>query len=90
MYDPKSDGVAERPAQESKEQQRVTKIALQRRTKTKISPKAPILQWIVTHAMETINRSLVGADGRTPRYRLHGKDFDGNVTREKSLKSRAT
>ena len=29
------------------------------------------------HAVETINRFLVGADGRTPHYRLHGRNFTG-------------
>ena len=34
---------------------------------------------MITHAIETIDRFLVGTDGRTPHYRLHGKHFIGKV-----------
>ena len=104
-YDPKANGLAERAVREFKEQLRATKIGFERRIKTKINPKSPILHWIVIHAIENINRFLVGADCRTPYYRLHGKDFNGKVIefgevvyakplkkpiRKRSLKSRAT
>ena len=68
-YDPKSNGVAERAVREFKGQLRAVKIALERRIKTNIEPKAPVLQWMVMHAVETINRFLVGADGETPWIR---------------------
>ena len=59
---------------------------------------------MIGHVVETINRFLVGTDGRTPHYRLHGKHFTGNVlefcgivyakalkkaSRKRSLKARA-
>ena len=47
--------------------------------KTKIDTKSPVLPWMVVHSVETINRFLVGADGRTPRYRVHNRNFSGNV-----------
>ena len=34
---------------------------------------------MVVHAVETINRFLVGADGRTPYYRLYNKHFTGKL-----------
>ena len=66
MYDPKANNLAERAVREFKEQLRATKLALERRIKSKINPKSPILLWMVVHAIETINRFLVGSDGRTP------------------------
>ena len=78
-YDPKANGVAERAVREFKEQLRATKIALERRIKTKIDSRAPILLWMVCHAVETINRFLIGSDGRTAHYRLHNKNFNGKV-----------
>ena len=64
---------------EFKEQLRATKLALERRFKTKIDTKLHILLWMVVHAIETINRVLVGADGRTPHYRLYNNDVNGNM-----------
>ena len=78
-YDPQANGMAERAVREFKEQLRAVKLALERRIKTKIQKQAPILQWMVMHAVETINRFVVGADGRTPHYRLHGRNFIGKV-----------
>ena len=103
-YEQNTNGLAERVVREFKEQLRATKLALERRIKSEISPKSPILLWMVVHAIETINRFLVGSDGRTPHYRLHGKEFKGSIvefgeivyakpikkaSRKRSLKSRA-
>ena len=103
-HDPQSNGVAERAVREVKEQLRATKIAFERRLKSKIDPKSPVLLWMVVHSVETINRFLVGADGRTPHYRLHNRNFVGKVlefgemvyakplrksTRKRALMSRA-
>ena len=46
-YDPKANGLAERAVREFKEQLRATKLFLERRIKTKIDTKSPILLWIV-------------------------------------------
>ena len=78
-HDPKANGVAERAVREFKEQLRATKIALERRVKAKLDPKLPLLHWMVVHSVETINRFLVGADGRTPYYRLYNKHFTGKL-----------
>ena len=78
-HDPKANGVAERAVREFKEQLRTVKIALERRLKEKLDPELPILKWMVLHAQETHNRFRVGADGRTPHYRLHHKNFTGKV-----------
>ena len=79
-------------------------MLLETRIKTKISTKAPILLWMVPHAVETINRFLMGTYGGTPHHRLHGKHFIrkvlefceivyakalNNAIRKRSLKARA-
>ena len=64
---------------EFKEQLRATKLSLERRLKTKLNPKFPILLWMVVHTTETINRFLVGADGRTRHYRLYDTVSNGNM-----------
>ena len=70
-HDPQSNEVAERAVCEVNEQLRATKIALERRLNIKIDTKSQVLRWMVMHSVETINRFLVGADGRTPHYRVH-------------------
>ena len=65
-HDPKANGVAERGVREFKEQLRATKLALERRIQKKIDAKSPVLKWMISHSIDTINRFLVGADGRTP------------------------
>ena len=38
-----------------------------------------ILQWMIPHAADTINRFVVGDDGRTAYYRVRHKEFHGKV-----------
>ena len=78
-HDPKANGVAERAVREFKEQLRAVKIGLERRVKAKLDPKLPILLWMIKHAVETLNWFLVGADGRTPHYRMYNKHFNGKI-----------
>ena len=83
-HDPQSNGVAERAVREVKEQLRATKIALERRLKSKIDQKSQVLLWMVVHSVETINRFLVEADRRTPYYRLYGRNFIGKFASSSS------
>ena len=78
-HDPQSNGVAERAVQEVKGQLRKIKIALDRRIGKKVDPKSAIMQWMVPHASDVINKFLVGADGRTAYYRLRNKNFKQKV-----------
>ena len=39
----------------------------------------PVLEWMIPHAAQTINRFQIGEDGRTAHYRLHLKNFGGKT-----------
>ena len=78
-YDPQSNGEAERAVQEVKAQLRATKLGLEARLGATIRVESPILEWMIPHAAHTINRYLVGKDGRTAYYRIHGRHFHGRV-----------
>ena len=72
-YDPAANGVAERGVQEAMGQMRACKIGLEQRTRIKIESDWAILEWMTEHAGDTIDRSLMGHDGKTPDWRLMGK-----------------
>ena len=72
-YDPEANGVAERAVQEAMGQMRACKIGLEQRTRVKVETNWAILEWMAEHAGDTINRGLLGHDGKTPDWRLMGK-----------------
>ena len=78
-HDPQSNGLAERGVQEFKKQLRTVKLSLERRLKDKLAPTDAVITWMIPHACESINRFLVGHDGRTPYYRLRHKKFNQNL-----------
>ena len=69
-YDPQSNGGAERAVQEVKGQLRVIKLGLEASVGEEITGTMAILKWMIPHASDTINRFLVGSDGRTAYYRV--------------------
>jgi hypothetical protein len=78
-YDPQSNGVAERAVQEVKAQMRALALGLGARLQTRIDNRWSIMEWIVQHAPDTVNRFLIGADGRTAHYRVHHRNFTAKV-----------
>ena len=78
-YDPQSNGVAERAVQEVKCQLRALKLGLEARIKKEVDVNSEILEWMIPHAADCINKYLVGKDGRTAHYRVHLKNFSGKV-----------
>ena len=72
-YDPAANGVAEHAVQDYMAQMRACKIGLESRIKTKVETDWRVLEWMSEHAAMTLNRALVGHDGKTPIWRLMGK-----------------
>ena len=68
-----SAGCVEKAVQETEEQIRVLKIALEKRIGERISSKSCCFAWLVEYAAVLINRFMVGKDGLTPIRRLRGR-----------------
>ena len=64
---------------EVKAQMGAVKIGVLMRIKKTIDPRWAILEWMIPHSAELINRFLVGADGKTAHRRIYGKHFIGTV-----------
>ena len=78
-HDPQSSGEAERAVQEIKCQFRSVKLGLEARIGRGIRAEEPILEWMIPHAAESLNRFSVGKDGRTPYYRTWHRPFTFKV-----------
>jgi hypothetical protein len=68
-----SNGKAERAVQTFEDQLRTLKSALDSRLKQKVPVNHPLMNWLVEHTANVINRYAVTADGTTPYQALHGK-----------------
>ena len=72
---PQNNGVAEKAAQDLTTQLRKCKIALETRLGKPIVARSVSFRWLARHSADTINRSLVGHDGRVPlqrfRHQMH-------------------
>ena len=75
-HDPQSNGVAERAVREVKAQIRCILLGLEAQIAEKIDTKLAIIDWILAHAPELINRFLVGRDGKTAWQRVHNRVFN--------------
>ena len=78
-HDPQANGEAERAVQDVKAQLRAVKLALEARIGEDINVNCPVLEWMIPHAAQTINRFQVGEDCRTAHYRLHLKNVGGRT-----------
>ena len=71
--------MAERAAQEVKCQFRATKLGLEARIQREIASAEAILEWMIPHAADAVNRLLLGMDGRAAYYRARLKNFSGKT-----------
>ena len=67
-YDPHANGGAERAVQDVKAQMRAIKIGFEMRLQAPVIPTWAIIEWMIPHAADLINRFFVGADGKTAYY----------------------
>ena len=77
--DSQSNGTAERAVQSVEGMVRTMKLDLEEKLGVPIPCAHPIMSWMVEHAAETLNRYLVGEDGKTPYERLRGKKYRGEM-----------
>ena len=68
-----SNGKAERAVQAFEDQLRTLKSALDSRMQRKVPVHHPLMNWLVEHTANVINRYAVTSDGCTPYQALHGK-----------------
>ena len=75
-YDPAGNGIAEVGVQLVKGRLATCKRSLELRLQHKIPPTAPVMAWLVAHAVfaYTIRKKHDG-DGRTAYAQLKGRDF---------------
>jgi hypothetical protein len=74
-YNPESNGVVEKGAQDVIAHLRCFKLALESRLETTIEAKHPIIEWLLIHVCFLLARFAVGHDGKTPWERLTGKTW---------------
>lgn len=72
-YDPQANGVAEKAVQDYMGQLRSLKIGLEYRLGKKIESRWPIMEWLSEHSSTTIDRGLMGHDGKVPYQRRMGE-----------------
>ena len=69
-----SNGKAERAVGEYVGQLRTLKVALESRIKCRLSCSHPVMQWLIEHTSNVLNKYALGSDGHTPWGRLHGQE----------------
>ena len=75
-YSPQSNGPCEKAVQDVTAQLRTLKIGLEYRLKFKIHDNAPIMQWLLEHAVFLLNKLNVHKnDGMTSHERLTGRKW---------------
>ena len=77
--DSKANGFAERAVRSLEEQTRVFKTAFQSSTKKVLEVDVPGMAWLVEHSADTLNKALVGTDGRTAYERVRGRPYRGQL-----------
>ena len=77
--DSRANGYAERAVRSLEEQVRVLKTAFQGATKKELDVLSPGMAWLVEHSADTLNKGLVGPDGRTAHERVRGRRYHGEL-----------
>ena len=76
--DSQSNGTIERAIQGVEGMVRTLKLYLESNIKITIPAAHPIMNWLVEHGAEVLNRFHVGPDGRTAYERVKGKKYQGD------------
>ena len=79
--DSKGAGRAERAIRSIEEMVRVLKSDLEKRVCRGLDAGHPLMEWILRHAVDLLNKRQVGRDQRTPHERLRGRTYRGELTR---------
>ena len=74
-YDSKAAGKIENAVQRIEKQFITLRDALQTRINEKVETGNPVIEFLVLHTSDTLNRYHVGSDGRTSYQRWKGKQF---------------
>ncbi len=61
------------------EMTRTLKLDLEERVGVRVSVNHPIFPWVVEHAVDLLNKILIGVDGRTADQRRKGKKYSGDM-----------
>ena len=75
-----SDGDVESAVKQVQGHFRTLRLHLQAHYAEEIPDNHPVLTWLIMHSTLTMNRYQIGIDGRTPRQRLKGRNFNREVT----------
>ena len=75
--DSKGNGLAERAVQSVEEMVRVLKLALESRIGKQLQVSHLLFTWLVEHAVDILNKFVVGRDGKSAFERLKGKKYHG-------------
>ena len=78
-HDPQANGEIERAVRDVKGQIRALKIGLEMRLREDVDARWKVLEWMIPHASDVLNRFNMGKDGKTPYYRVHHKFFKAPV-----------
>ena len=73
-HEHEANGVIESGVRLGKGLLRVHLLALEGRLRGRLPCSHPAFAWLVSHSSAVLTKNLVGKDGRTPYYRLHGKE----------------
>ena len=77
VYNPQSNGAAEKAVQDVTGHMRVLVLALEARLRTKLDLTLPIIKWVIRHAALLHSKYCIGHDGLTPYRRLTGHKWNG-------------
>lgn len=77
--DSQSNGAAERAVRSLEEMMRTYLIDLERRANFKVPINHPLMEWLVEHSADMLNKCSHGSDGRSPYQRIKGRAFHGEL-----------
>ena len=77
--DSRANGLAERAVRSVEEQIRVLLLGFEEEYGGELSVKHALFSWLVEHSADSLNKFIVGADGRTVYERAKGHQYHGEM-----------